>query len=242
MNLDDRYSDYLHGREFSNALRFVLPGPRGAPLTDRATWLAEAVEGKRVIHVGCVDHFPLIEEKMRQGRWLHARLCATSARCLGLDINAEGIDYLRDILGLEDVICADITSGPIPEITAEFWDAMVLGEVLEHLGDPGAFLAALRKSYRACCRQLVVSAPSALRLENTYFALLSREVVSSDHRCWYSPYTLSRLLTDAGFRVVRFEMVTAHTIRIRGPLAAIRWLAARLVPGLRNTVVAIAEF
>ncbi len=236
------YRAYLQGREFSNALRFRLPGPRTAALTDRASWLANAVKGKRVVHVGCVDHLPLIEEKLRQGRWLHRRLCVSSVRCLGVDIDADGIRYVRDVLGLDDVICGDIAAGPIPEIVSASWDVMVVGEVLEHLGNPADFLASLSKSYRDCCRRLLVSAPNALRLENGVFALVSREVVNSDHRCWYSPYTLAKVLTEAGFHVTEVSLVTAHPVRLRGIISGIAWFANKTFPGLRNTVVAAAEF
>jgi hypothetical protein len=119
---------------------------------------------------------------------------------------------------------------------------MVVGEVLEHLGNPADFLASVRKSYRNCCRRLLVTVPNALRLENGVFALLSREVINSDHRCWYSPYTLAKVLTEAGFHVTEVSLVTAHPVRLRGIITATRWFANKTFPGLRNTVVATAEF
>lgn len=35
-------------------------------------------------------------------------LCNNSKRCIGVDINKDGIKYLKNNLGYEDVLCGDI--------------------------------------------------------------------------------------------------------------------------------------
>ena len=100
MNLDPTTRDFLRGATFSNAQRFDL-GPAGrAPR--RADRLVELCRGRRVLHVGCCDHVDLIRPKVAQGVYLHQQLSAAATRCVGMDINADGIAVLHQ-LGFPEV-------------------------------------------------------------------------------------------------------------------------------------------
>lgn len=242
MRIAEQLRPFLDGREFSNGLRVPIVDESSKRVQDRLSWLEAAAVGKHVIHVGCVDHLPLIPEKRARGRWLHERLCQTSARCFGVDVHAEGIRYVREELGYEDVVCADIAGETVPALQSSTWDTMILGELVEHLDDPVRFLHAVRERYVDVCRTLLVSAPNALRWENTSGALRGLELINTDHRCWFSPYTLAKLLTVAGFTVRSFALVTGHPIRVRGPRSARRKLMLSLFPAFRDTVIAEAGF
>lgn len=78
-------------------------------------------------------------------------------------------------------------------------DVIVLGEVLEHLSNPGWFLARLRAAY--ACRT-IISVPSAFSEAGRLMALKGVECVNADHVTWFSPKTLSVLLARAGYRIV----------------------------------------
>ncbi|WP_162619558.1 hypothetical protein [Salinicola peritrichatus] len=110
MKLSDNTSGFLRGKCFSNDLvaTFDLE-PADHEYRSRFDVLTERVADKQVIHVGCVDHGSAgIRKKMQRGRWLHQALDQAATRCFGVDIDAEGIHYMRETLGYSDVAAANI--------------------------------------------------------------------------------------------------------------------------------------
>ncbi|HYE57847.1 MAG TPA: hypothetical protein VD948_05050, partial [Rhodothermales bacterium] len=177
---------YLTGAAFSNGLTVPIARPeRSVP--DRFTLLETLVRGRRVLHMGCVDHLPLIEEKRRKGRWMHERLARSASALAGLDIEAKGVAYLRDRLGYDDVHLTDVTKDDPPTGVAErAWDVAVFGEIIEHVDDPVHFLAAFRERYAGIVAEAVFTTPNAFRQDNFRAARHHREVINTDHRFWWT--------------------------------------------------------
>jgi hypothetical protein len=196
--------DCLHGRRFSNAYRFAFAGRGRAPR--RSDRLAEIARGRRVLHVGCCDHLPLVREKMRQGLYLHQNLCAAAARCVGVDTNAQGVAMLRE-LGFPEVYTPE-------QAPAQDYDLCLLADVIEHVGDPVSFLRSMRVHRFA---EIVVATPNVFRWRNT---LPGAELINSDHRYWFSPYTLCKVLVDAGYEPLQIELCHGDYASWRGALAA----------------------
>lgn len=202
--------------------------------------LADLCRGKKVIHIGCVDHeVEAIERKLARGTWLHKRLCDEAARCYGIDIREEGIRYMRDHLGYRDAEVLDILHEDSPALLDEKWDYALLPEVLEHIGNPVAFLSALRNKWRDSVKELVVTVPNAFYRGNFKHATRGRERINSDHRFWFTPYTLTKIVSDAGFSVDRVLLCNS------GPLHQAsfihRWYYKRH-PMLRNNLVLTGRF
>ncbi|MDO8484879.1 MAG: methyltransferase domain-containing protein [Candidatus Limnocylindrales bacterium] len=201
--------------------------------------------GKKVIHVGCVDHLEVLDSKIQRGIWLHKRLTDVSKRCLGVDINAAGIERLRE-LGHDDVICADLTQEAPAAITGDDWDVMVLGEILEHVDDPTTFLRSLRGHLRGHVETIVVTVPSAFSLQNMWYALQGKECINSDHRYWFSPYTLAKIMMLAGLTPIDFHLCKSappdSEAGVRGRLRSIvRDSIVRVSPGLDVNLVMTAR-
>jgi hypothetical protein len=242
MHIHEELRPYLHGTRFSNGLDVGISG-REQAIPDRFSLLEERARGKRVIHVGCVDHLPLVEQKIREGRWLHARLCAQAERCLGVDINAEGIAWMRDHLGYDDVVCADITQPGAEAITGAPWDLLVMGEIVEHLDDPVGFLRALRENYAQHVDRIVITVPNAFAWDNFRNTLRHRECINTDHRYWFTPYTLAMVLQRAGIQADRWEFCEPGPVygggwksRLRRR-ASLPHLLRERYPALRSTLV-----
>lgn len=222
MKFDPTTLDHLSGKTFSNGYRFDLGSAGRAPR--RADRLVEICRGQRVLHVGCCDHLDLIREKVTQGVYLHQNLCRVAACCVGMDTNAQGVALLHE-LGFPEVHEPD----GVPD--NEF-DICLLADVIEHVGDVIAFLTSMRR-YRF--KQLVVATPNAFRLRN----FLSRgELVNTDHRYWFSPYTLCKVLVDAGYAPSRVELCHGDHVTGQGALLArvLDWL-----PKYRDTLVVTAS-
>lgn len=221
MKLGPDTLDYLHGRRFSNGARFELGNRGRAPR--RSDRLVQLAEGRRVLHIGCCDHLPLIREKVALGLYLHQNLCRAASRCIGVDTNAEGVELLRE-LGFAEVYLP----GEVPPL--EF-DLCLLADVIEHVGDPVGLLRSVAQ-YR--CDHLVVVTPNVFRWRN---CLPTAELINTDHRYWFSPFTLCKVLVDAGWEPRQVELCHGDYASWKGALAA---RALDFVPRWRESLVASA--
>jgi 2-polyprenyl-3-methyl-5-hydroxy-6-metoxy-1,4-benzoquinol methylase len=181
---------------------------------------------------------------MRAGKWFHRRLADVTTRLAGIDINQEAIAHLST-LGIPDLHCLDVTNAELPPvIAAQRWDSLVLGELLEHVGDPATFLDAIKQRFSPMVETLVVSVPNAFRLANFEQAKNRVELSNSDHRHYYSPYTLARTLSASGFtpREIFFCVYEIPTLSCRAFLPQHRWKSRmKRYPLLRDVIVMTAD-
>jgi hypothetical protein len=159
-----------------------------------------------VLHLGCCDHLPLIQEKVKLGLYLHQNLCRSASMCVGVDTHVPGIRLLRE-LGFTEVYTPD-------EAPDREYDVCMLADVIEHVGDPVSFLRSMRR-YRF--QRLVVITPNVFRWRNS---LPGGELVNTDHRFWFSPYTLCKVLVDAGYEPHQVELCHGDHATWKGALAA----------------------
>lgn len=222
MKFDSETLDFLSGHSFSNGHRFDL-GNQGRA-SRRFERLVELCRGKRVLHVGCCDHLELIRQKMAHNIYLHQEICRVASRCVGSDISVEGVGLLRE-LGFADVFQPD-------DVPDEDYDICLMADVIEHVGDVVAFLRSMRR-YRF--KTLIVVTPNLFRARNF---LSSGELINTDHRYWFSPYTLSKVLVDAGFTPVGVELCHNDHASFKGAMLArvLDWF-----PKYRDTLIVIAK-
>ena len=189
------WSALLNDKAFNADAAFPVTwpfDPRG-----RNAVLCDAVRGGRVLHLGFADHAPLIADKRQQGVWLHDQVQHAAAACVGVDINPEAV-ALATQLGVTDLHCLDIFDPAFERLMAAFEPTHVLlPDVMEHLHHPVAFLQ--RVGQVAPQATLVVSVPNGLSLRNVWQALQGVERINTDHLCWYSPFTVLKVLARAGY-------------------------------------------
>lgn len=195
--------EYIRGEKFSDGLAVPISYCR-EPVIDRFQIIESLCSGKNVIHLGCVDHLPLISKKIEQNLWLHARLCKCAKRCMGIDINKDGINFIKNNLFYDDVIYGDIFGEDINEIKKNYWDYMVMGEILEHVNDPCLFLSQIQQKYSENINKLIITVPNAFSWQNIKSTFSHIELINSDHRYWFTPYTLAKIISQAGMSVEFF--------------------------------------
>jgi SAM-dependent methyltransferase len=169
-----------------------------ATVVDRLAFLGGLVTGRRVIHVGFADA-GCTEMQQGAGTWLHARLAATAATLVGLDLDKAGVENAR-AAGYEAyaVDCRDTEAVRALDLAPA--EVVVAGEVIEHLDAPGPFLRAMRVLTRPDGR-LVLTTPNAYRVLNFLAPVSGTELVHPDHTAWHSPRTLRTLLERNGWTV-----------------------------------------
>ena len=196
---------YLDGTRFDETITFEYDFL--TPLRNRVELLSELAAGKRILHIGCCDHIPLLRRKMGDRTWLHGRLTEAAAYCIGIDIDAKAISEARSLSRLSNIFYGDITAKPkIAEIGDDKFDYTLLGEVMEHIGNPVHFLKSFLSNYKENIGQVIITVPNALRSDNILNVLKGRETINSDHRFFFTPYTIAKVAWDAGLAPVSVQM------------------------------------
>jgi 2-polyprenyl-3-methyl-5-hydroxy-6-metoxy-1,4-benzoquinol methylase len=238
MKFSEEIFTYLHGQNFSSGLRIKIALPEWK-IRMRIDYIENLVRNKNIIHVGCADHLPLIEQKIIKNTWLHKRLLQVAKHCIGIDIDSEAVMYLTRELHLPDIYCLDIVNDNIPQmIQSQKWDYLVLGELLEHLDDPIHFLKTIKEKYSKYVDKIIISAPNAFGIENSINIFKYYELNNTDHRFWFTPYTLAKIVTRAGLTVESFELCAGWKLGIH---FFFRKILLRIFPAFRNKIVMIAR-
>ena len=192
-------------------------------------WLGQG-RGRRLLDVGAADG--LLSRTLTAGGW---RVTAVEA---DPDLAKAGAD------GCETMVVADLDR-ETPALDG-FFDAIVYGDVLEHLRDPARVLADLNARL-ARGGQVVISVPNVahlwmrLSLAAGRFEYADRGILDRTHLRFFTRRSLGALLAGAGLRVERMTAtpVPLHQVlpeRWHGrALAAVHGasaLAARMLPRL----------
>jgi SAM-dependent methyltransferase len=186
--LDDLYAEYHR-----NAGRrgFVYGGEERAELFRRRV----GGPGRRVLDIGCRDG-------------ALTRAYAEGNEVVGLDVDRGALAVAEQDLGIE-TLWHDADE-PLPFPDASF-DAVVLGEVLEHLVDPIAAVAEAQRVLRTG-GTLVGSIPNAYRLKNRFRFLAGRPVEENRmHLHVFSPEELRGLLRD--FDELELQFISSRFLR-----------------------------
>jgi SAM-dependent methyltransferase len=178
--------------------------PRLAGTVDRRQLVEAAARDRRVLHLGCVDD-RLTVERFERGELLHAQLAAVARSLVGVDINRDGIALLEDRLP-GSYLVGDVERLDELELPSDT-ELVVASELIEHLANPGRFLAQLREYLRRTDARAIITTPNAYGWVGfVKMAARRREPTHPDHVLVYSPYTLDAALRAAGLHVEQLWM------------------------------------
>jgi len=191
--LDERY----RAHHTDEKQEFVFGGD------ERGAIFAAAVgTGRRVLDLGC-----------RTGAL--ASYYAAGNDVVGVDVDRDALARAAERLGIETV-WADVETG-LPFDDASF-DAVVAGELLEHVRDPQRLVAEARRVLRAD-GSLVGSVPNAFRLKNRLRFLLGRKPEDDPtHLHMFSPADVRALLLH--FEEPRIHFIAGRFVRLHPRLLA----------------------
>lgn len=150
---------------------------------------------ERTAHIGCTDS-PYTVERLQRRELLHSML-VDHGEVVGFDVDEVAIDLLRKHFPRRQFVCCDI-SRDVPKEHGGAYDLIIAGEVLEHLANPGLFLAGCHTLLRDD-GVLCVTVPNALCPKIGLRSIIGRERVHPDHYAYYGPRTLRRTLRSAEF-------------------------------------------
>ena len=174
--------------------------PRVPLVHSRQALILTKSTGKRVLHLGCVDA-GLLHERFQRRELLHQKLADVAHELWGVDIDAEGIAFLRS-KGFDHLIQGDICElDKIQALQGQQFDIVVASEVMEHLQNPGLFLQAARTLMIPGHTELIITIPNAFRIDTLLWLLRGVEFVHPDHNYWFSYHTVTNLVRKNGFAV-----------------------------------------
>jgi hypothetical protein len=132
-----------------------------------------------------------------------------SSYTLGVDVDGHAVHEASRLSNLQNMIVGDITAAETtPEISEQKFDIALFGEVVEHIPNPGDFLKSFRQNYGRNFDKVIITVPNAFRGGNIKNILVNAETINSDHRFFFTPYTLSKIVVDAGYRPESVRMAS----------------------------------
>ena len=226
--------DYLKGKKFTTC--YVQEFKDKNKNLNKWDSLEDVIEGS-VLHIGCADHNKeQIDKKIKNSSYMHQFLCDISNECYGVDIDCEAINYLKS-LGYSNLYCYDaFYTEEIPlDIKNKHFDYVFMGDILEHFNNPYYCISYLKK-YNF--DKLIITVPNAFSYKNFLNNFKNVEKINSDHRTWWTPYTLSKILTLAGYRVLHVGFVHSNMSLDSNPIFKRIFRKWR---GFMDSVILIAE-
>jgi SAM-dependent methyltransferase len=175
---------------------------------------------ERVLDVGCAAGY------------LARRLQEAGATVVGLDVDERAEELAGPFC--EAVLVGDVET---MELTFEqgSFDAVVCGDLVEHLRDPQAFLTRIRPLLRAD-GVLVLSTPNianwAMRLGLLFgrFRYTDWGLLDRGHTHLFTRRTLSECLEAAGYRISKFDFTVPVPVLSAPPVEAVAHAIGRLRP------------
>jgi 2-polyprenyl-3-methyl-5-hydroxy-6-metoxy-1,4-benzoquinol methylase len=209
----------------------VLRAAWRPPVRDRTAMLEARVAGKRVLDVGCVAHDAA---RMQSPQWLHGRLAAASAECIGVDILDDGIAAMRR-LGY-DAVAHDLSTGLGPLRSRGPFDVVVAGELIEHV-EVLSMLFRTAAEALAPDGEMIVSTPNPYAPHRVRAAQLGIVWENVDHVLYAFPSGMAELCERHGL-VLAEAMVTARPPA--PPLADLPKRLSRRMQGRQWATVGVA--
>jgi 2-polyprenyl-3-methyl-5-hydroxy-6-metoxy-1,4-benzoquinol methylase len=177
---------------------------------DRVAPTVELAEGKRVLNVGCCGSDVLARQDS-----VHSRIADASSYCVGVDVYEDGVRKLqRDGY---NVLVADAQSFDL----REQFDIAILGDVIEHLANPGCAFDMVNR-HLVDGGLLAVSTPHPFALPRMIKMMFCRPLsLNREHVAWFDPVVMSYLLERSGFEVQSVFWTDPSRV------APLRWVQSR---------------
>lgn len=168
--------------------------------TDKIKLIKKICRNKRVLDIGCVNHTIQATQKPD---WQHRQIKDVAAELVGLDYEVEAIKQLQKE-GWQ-VIAADAQNFDIRRKYPKGFEVIVASEIIEHLINPGAFLASVTK-HLSSEGIFLMTTPHAYGLAFFLEILIfGEENINDDHTMTFSRKNIFKLMEKCGFEIKEFQ-------------------------------------
>jgi 2-polyprenyl-3-methyl-5-hydroxy-6-metoxy-1,4-benzoquinol methylase len=162
---------------------------------DDLSWVLSRIEGKNCLDIGCIEHDLSYTEKPS---WKHKQFVDVASRVVGVDILEDYAEVLNQ-RGYDIRVC-DATSD---EYLGEKFDAVVLGDVIEHVENPVNLIRfALR--HLNDNGEIIVKTPNPYYIDNITKFAKNRHFVNFEHIAWYTPTMALEIARRSGCKLAAY--------------------------------------
>jgi SAM-dependent methyltransferase len=211
---------------------------------DRERFIESFVTGKRVLDCGAVGMtcFGAGDRLEYLPNSLHWRIARSARETIGIDTAADVVAAAVSRYPDVDLRAVSITEADTALAGEPPFDVVVLGDIVEHLDNPGRALEVAAALLRPA-GNLIVTCPNAFGLPNYLRFLSGRFREGRDHVATHNKWTLTQLLARHGFEVD--GVWTALDRPPRSPWRrrsyALLGVGLRRFPELGGTLVVVAH-
>lgn len=171
--------------------------------------------------------------------WPHALLKENTKEVYGIDLEIDRAEY-------PDTEHYQEGSAETFSFPGVIFDVIFAGDLIEHLPNPGQFLAAC-KAHMNADSKLILTTPNAFNLFNIAEKFTKDEpTVNPDHTCYFNHRTLKVLLAKCGLETSEIEYVYSleytHTESWKKKfLNVIYRLISQITPKFTETLVVVSK-
>jgi len=166
-------------------------------------FLVKICTDKNVLHVGATDS-PYHLEKVKKNRLLHQKLQNVCRHLIGLDVDKKAIRQLKKF-DIKNIFYGDIVKGKCNiKLKTKKFDYIILGDIIEHLDNPGSALNNVKKLMNRKTR-LLLTTPNVFSYRNIKGFIFGRENVHPDHTFWPSYKTMIKLFSMSDLEMEDFS-------------------------------------
>lgn len=160
-------------------------------IPERYQLLKSYIQGKRVLHIGCVGH----DWRRSLGtNWIHHYIVKYAESSVGMDCMRDAVKKLsQNGFNMLYGDAEDFNLG-------SKFDTIFAGELIEHLEDFRGFFESCKKHMNADSK-LILTTPNSFGARYIIMNLLNRQHVNPEHVCIFDSATLKQLLGRHGFEV-----------------------------------------
>jgi 2-polyprenyl-3-methyl-5-hydroxy-6-metoxy-1,4-benzoquinol methylase len=165
---------------------------------------------KRVLEVGCASGY--------MSKVMTERGC----RVIGIEIDPEAATIAKEYC--EDVVVGDVETMDLQELFGERrFDAVLFGDVLEHLRDPLPLLRRARPlldlgGFVVASMPNIAHGSVRLSLMRGHFEYRDLGLLDKTHLTFFTKESIEKLFREAGFVVVEMGRTTAGIFEVEIPL------------------------
>jgi len=171
-------------------------------LGDKSKLLETLSSGKVVVHLGCTD-WPNQVEQISKQNLLHIKLLKVARHAVGVDVDMDGINHLKQLYEKEDFICGDIsTSTEIQRNLINLEpDFLFIPDVLEHIENSRDFLMGIEKVLSGTNATAIFTTPNAFALKTFIPVFFGLDFTHPDHCSIHNEFTIIHVMKDANLKV-----------------------------------------
>ena len=196
---------------------------RSAKRIEKFSSIVEFCKGKNVLDVGCVGQ----DRSFESEGWLHGELQKVSKSLVGADINHEAIAQLNQ-KGYS-IFLPEELAGKV-----ERYDVIVMGDVIEHVNDPGSFLE-FYAQFLTEDGQMIICTPNVFGIRYIIQVLFyGKPGTNEEHTLGFDPYVMLELFSRIKLEPTKFFWLSEYK-------SAANW-KQRIILGLSALFIAMRKY